>query len=98
MTVIVGEKQYAIQNMSEFITMGNQWTQYSNYILNWIAINKNDDDNSHHHVFDYPNGYQFRLSNGNIMPTDTTAYGYCLFQRVIKIRYILEKQIVCINV
>ena len=57
--------------MWEFITMGNQWTQYSNHILNFITINTNDDDNN-------PNVYPFCLSDGNIIPTHTNGYLYCL--------------------
>ena len=63
MTVIVGENKYAIQKMWEFITMGNQQTQYSNHILNFITINTNDDDNNNNHEFDIPNVYPFFLSD-----------------------------------
>ena len=78
MKVIVGGKKYAIQKMWEFITMGNQWTQYSNHILNFITINTNDDDNNNNHEFDIPNVYPFCLNDGNIIPKDTTRYIYCL--------------------
>ena len=64
--------------MWELITMGNQWTRYSNHILNLITINTNDDGNNNNNVFYYSNVYPFPLSDGNIMPIENTGYVYCL--------------------
>ena len=63
--------------MWELITKETQWTQYTNHILTTITINQNDviaDD----HIFDYDAVYPFRLNDGNIIPTDTTGFVYCL--------------------
>ena len=78
LTIIVGERNYAIQKTWELIIIGNQWTQYTANILKMITINM-----AHHHSeenssFDYPSNYPFQLINGNVLPTDNTGYVYCL--------------------
>ena len=60
MTTVVGEKDFAIQKMWELITIFDQWTQYSEHVLDIITVNK-DDNNRNPHVFDYPEVYPFRL-------------------------------------
>ena len=83
MTVIVGGKHFAIQKMWELITKGNEWTRYTSCVLNLIQIStfhrsNNDAVSNDTNFFDYPVNYPFRLSDGNIIPTDTTGFVYCL--------------------
>ena len=71
--------------MWELITLGNQWTVFSEEVLRMITINDlNDSDNQNE--FDYPTVYPFRLNDGVQLPTDTTGFIYCLVSR----RYIDE--------
>ena len=65
--------------MWELITLGTQWTAFSERILSMITVNSdNDMDN---HEFDYPTVYPFRLNDGVQLPTDTTGFIYCLVSR-----------------
>ena len=80
LTVIVGEQTFAIQKMWELITLGNQWTAFSEKVLRVITINSlNDRDDRN--VIDYPAVYPFRLNDGVQLPTDTTGFIYCLVSR-----------------
>ena len=63
--------------MWELITKETQLTQYTDNVLKMITMNENRtivDD----HIFDYDAVYPFRLNDGNIIPTDTTGFVYCL--------------------
>ena len=55
LTVIVGDADgtFAINEMWELITMGNQWTQYGKNILDTISI-KGDNIEPRERTFDYP--------------------------------------------
>ena len=75
-TIIVGDKSFAIDKMWELITIGNQWTRYTEHILSSITINNNNHD-PNQAIIDYPEVYPFRICDSNI-PTDTTGYVYCL--------------------
>ena len=75
-TVIVGEKTFAINKMWELITIGNQWTRYTEHILNSITIN-NSQQNPNQTMINYPEVYPFRICDSNV-PTDTTGFIYCL--------------------
>ena len=75
--------------------MGNQWTQYSNHILNLLTINKSDDDNNNNHEFDYPNVYRFCLSNRKIIPTDDNGYVYCLVSTRNKDQICIGEKTIC---
>ena len=75
-TVIVGEKDFAIKKMWELITNGNQWTQFTEHILNSITINTSQ-NNANTTVINYPEVYPFRICDSNV-PTDTTGFIYCL--------------------
>ena len=75
MTVIVGERKFAINKMWELITTGDQWTRYTKHILNTISVN--GDAVSNRNIFDYPEVYPFRRMD-SVVPTDTTGYVYCL--------------------
>ena len=66
--------------MWALITLGNQWTAFSEEVLKMISINASDDRNDHN-VFDYPTVYPFRLNDGVQLPTDTTGFIYCLVSR-----------------
>ena len=77
MTVIVGEKQYAIQKMWELITCANQWTKYMECVSNVILINV---DKEEAQVFDIPRVYPFKVVNFGL-PSDNTGYVYCLVSR-----------------
>ena len=81
LTVIVGcaDGTFAVNNMWELITIGNQWTMYSSMILNAITGNGNDIVLGEC-TFDYPKAYPFRKRDAEL-PTDTTGYVYCLFSQ-----------------
>lgn len=76
LTVIVGEKNYAIKKMWELITIGNQWTRYTENVLKMITINGSGSATSQN-IFDYPQVYPFRIQDITI-PSDTLGYVYCL--------------------
>lgn len=78
-TIIVGEKNYAINKMWELITIGNQWTKYTNHVLSLISNTSDNEDQQHTtSVFDYASVCPFRLNDSNIIPTDITGFIYCL--------------------
>lgn len=85
-TIIVGDKNYAIQKMWELISVGNQWTTYSEHILKCITVNRETENGSinrtdeNQSLFDYPQVYPFQICNIDI-PTDRTGYVYCLVSR-----------------
>ena len=79
MTIIVGEKRFAIQKMWELITIFDQWTKYTEHVLDIVTVNK-EGNNRNTHVFDYPNVYPFRLCDINI-PKDATGFVYCLISK-----------------
>lgn len=80
LTIIVGEKNYAIQKMWELILLFNQWTKYTDSILKMISINSSQNE-VESDTFDYTSVYPFRLINGNVLPTDNTGYVYCLISK-----------------
>lgn len=75
-TVIIGKKAFAINKIWELITIGNQWTRYTEYILNSIIINNSQYD-ANDTVINYSEFYPFRICDSNV-PTDTTGFIYCL--------------------
>ncbi|MDB4430362.1 GIY-YIG nuclease family protein [bacterium] len=85
-TLVVGNKNFAINKMWELITQGNQWTRYTEHVLDLISINgnsrsgSNTTQNDHRVLFDYPSVYPFRMCDA-IIPTDTTGYVYCLVSK-----------------
>ena len=76
-TIIVGDKNFAIEKMWELITIGNQWTRYVESVLDVITVNRNENQQNIN-VFDYSSVYPFRLGDGNPLPTDSTGFVYCL--------------------
>ena len=76
LTVIVGDKWFAINKMWELVTRGNQYTVMVEKMINLISINV--DDNKH--VFDVPEVYPFTVKDWDV-PADTTGYVYCLYSR-----------------
>ena len=79
MTIVVGERNFAIKKMWELITTFNQWTQYTKHVLDIITINRNEDEQENH-IFDYPEVYPFRLRD-IMLPQDTTGFVYCLVSK-----------------
>ena len=79
MTIVVGERNYAINKMWELITSYNQWTQYIKHVLDIITINRNQNEQNQH-IFDYPEVYPFRLRD-IILPQDTTGFVYFLVSK-----------------
>ena len=79
-TIVVGDKQYAIQKMWEIITKGTQWTKFTMNVLNMITINQID-NNQNNYSIDYNKVYPFRITDGDIIPTDRTGYIYCLISK-----------------
>ena len=77
-TIIVGDKNYAIPKMWELITRGNQWTRYTNQVLSLISNGNYNESQQQQNIFDYNSICPFRLNDGNIIPTDTTGFIYCL--------------------
>ncbi len=76
MTIIVGDRDFAIRKMWELITMFDQWTQYTDHVLDLITIN-HDRNVENQHVFEYPEVYPFCLRD--ILPPEyTTGFVYCL--------------------
>ena len=76
-TVIVGDKQFAIDKMWELITQGNQWTSYCEHILRLISINAEGSNQQRRTIFEYPTVFPFRMCDG-IIPTDNSGFVYCL--------------------
>ena len=73
------------------VTIGNQWTCYTENIFNSIAINNNQYD-SNQEVMDYTEVYPFPIYRSNI-PTDTTVFIYCIVSmRHTEKIYIVEKK------
>ena len=79
MTVIVGEKQFAIQKIWELITIANQWTLYTANILSLILLNTNAVQEQN--TLELCNSYPFCLNDGTILPTDSTGFVYCLISK-----------------
>lgn len=59
LTVIVGEKSFAIDKMWELVTMGNIWTRYTKHILDLITINRPGGVQVHRNMFHYAKVYPF---------------------------------------
>ena len=76
-TILVGEKNCAIQKMWDLITTGTQWTVYTQKVLDVITISS-DNPSRNDTTLDFPEIYPFRLNDGNILPTDNTGFVYCL--------------------
>ena len=57
MTVIVGEKTYAIEKIWELITIANQWTLYTAKVLSMISLNSNSIQEPTN--FNFPDSYPF---------------------------------------
>ena len=81
-TIIVGNKQYAIQKMWEIITKGNQCTKFTMNVLNMITINQNDNDQDNYFI-DYKKVYPFGITDGDIIPSNRKRYTYiyCLISK-----------------
>ena len=77
-TIIVGEKDYAINKMWELLIVGNQWTRYTKHILDIVTVdrrdNEQDDENCY---FNHPEVYHFWRIDATI-PLDNTGFVYCL--------------------
>ena len=80
LTVIVGNKEFAISKLWEIITISTQWTKYTAKVLNIISINPNEGQENHA-LFDYSTVYPFRLNDGQVLPTDRTGFVYCLISK-----------------
>ena len=79
MTVIVGEKSFAIKKIWELITIANQWTLYTSKVLSMISLNSNSLQEQNN--FDLTESYPFCLNDGAVLPTDNTGYVYCLVSK-----------------
>ena len=79
MTVIVGEKTFAITKIWELITIANQWTLYTSKILSMISLNSTSIQEQNN--FDLTESYPFCLNDGSVLPTDNTGYVYCLVSK-----------------
>ena len=79
MTVIVGEKTFAIQKIWELITIANQWTLYTAKVLSMISLNSNTIQEEN--IFNISDSYPFHLNDGAVLPTDNTGYVYCLISK-----------------
>ena len=66
--------------MWEIITKGTQWTKFTKNVLKMITINKDDNDQKNYSI-DYNEVYPFRITDGDIIPTDRTGYIYCLISK-----------------
>ena len=80
LTVIVGNKEFAISKLWEIITIATQWTKYTEKVLNMISINPSEDQDNHA-SFDYSSVYPFRLNDSQVLPTDRTGFVYCLISK-----------------
>ena len=90
LTIVVGEKNYAIQKIWELMILSNQWTKYTDTILKMILVNlsQNEVEND---TFDYTSVYPFQLIDGNVLPTDNTGYVYCLISKRIFLQIYIGK-------
>ena len=79
MTVIVGNRDFAIQKLWELITQYDQWTRYTEHILDIISVNR-EENAQNQNIFDYPEVYPFRLCDITL-PSDTTGFVYCLVSK-----------------
>ena len=52
-TIIVGERKFSIQKMWELMTTFDQWTQYTERVLDVISVNR-EEVARNQHIFDYP--------------------------------------------
>ena len=59
LTIIVGERNYAIQKIWELILLSNQWTRYTALILKMITINLVQNYSEENSLFDYSSNYPF---------------------------------------
>mmetsp|Transcript_28417 Transcript_28417/g.59223 ORF Transcript_28417/g.59223 Transcript_28417/m.59223 type:complete len:556 (+) Transcript_28417:675-2342(+) len=89
MTIIVGERSFAIKKMWELITMFNQWTHYTHHMLDLISVNRVGNAQAQQ-VFDYPEVYPFRLQDSTI-PKNSTGYAYCLISKRYMVRIYIRK-------
>ena len=75
-TIIVGDIIYAINRIWEVITIGNQWTNYIDRLLDRLSINGSDQARINATV-NYADNYPYRTCD-IFIPTDCTGYIYIL--------------------
>ena len=76
-TIIVGDRQYAINHLWNVICVGNQWTSYIEELLQRLSINGNGATTQSENTINYANLYPFRTCD-IILPRDTSGYVYMI--------------------
>jgi predicted GIY-YIG superfamily endonuclease len=80
-TIIVGDPDRAIEHMWKLLTIGNQWTEYIESLLERLSMNKlNEEGNTtmqDSSSFDYDSVFPFRTCDIEL-PSDNTGYVYML--------------------
>ncbi len=75
-TIIVGNKQWAINRFWSLICRRNQWTDYIDTLLNRISVNGTDESDIAS-TFNYADNYPYRPCDITL-PNDDTGYVYML--------------------
>ena len=76
-TIIVGDRQYAINHLWNVICVGNQWTSYIEELLQRLSINRNGATTQCENTINYADLYPFRTCD-IILPRDTSGYVYMI--------------------
>jgi predicted GIY-YIG superfamily endonuclease len=77
-TIIVGDKEYALNCMWDVITIGDQWTNYIDKLLDRLCINGSDSHtNQINRTINYANDYPYRTCD-ILIPRDNSGYVYML--------------------
>jgi len=76
-TIIVGDKQYAINHLWNVICVGNQWTAYIEELLKRLSVNPSGATIPCRNVINYADLYPYRACD-IILPRDTSGYVYMI--------------------
>jgi predicted GIY-YIG superfamily endonuclease len=76
-TIIVGDRQYAINHLWNVICVGNQWTSYIEELLQRLSVNGSGPTMPGQNIINYADLYPYRTCD-IILPRDTTGYVYMI--------------------
>ncbi|KAL7538852.1 hypothetical protein ACHAXR_012264, partial [Thalassiosira sp. AJA248-18] len=75
-TIIVGNRDFAVQRMWELITLSNQWTNYIDVLLNRLSVN-GAENRIEDQILPYAESFPYRTCDIQL-PSDSSGYVYFL--------------------
>ena len=76
--VIIGDKQWAIERLTQLICTPTQWTQYMDRMINMLSINVGDSSSSQRYALDLNQVYPFKISSFQLPSEPGTGFVYVL--------------------